>query len=213
MADPVDLVRMLPDTQAFLTELAQNNARDWFRNNKARYDSQLKRPAEKLLAQIAAWLSAHHAVQPRTKLFRPHRDVRFSEDKAPYHTHLHMMWSLADGRTWMLGIAPDYATAGAGVMQFNSPQVVRWQESMITDRGADLATMLGQMNWRVDPPASDTLPAGCPADHPRSGLLPYTGFVAWQDNLETALSTDPETALHEAFSRFTPLMNWLEKIA
>jgi uncharacterized protein (DUF2461 family) len=27
------------------------------------------------------------------KVFRIHRDVRFSKDKTPYNTHLHLMWS------------------------------------------------------------------------------------------------------------------------
>ena len=213
MADPVDLSQLLPDARDFLRELEQNNDRGWFQANKARYDSALKRPSEKLLAQLANWLGETHGTVPRTKLFRPHRDVRFSEDKTPYHVHLHMMWSLPDGRAWMLGISPSYATAGAGMMRFEADQIDRWRAAVDSDRGAQLATMVREAGWRVDPPALKRPPPPFPADHPREELLRYKGFVAWRDNLEEGLSADPLQTLQEAFTEFSPLMDWLGEIA
>ncbi|KHQ50492.1 MULTISPECIES: TIGR02453 family protein [Mameliella] len=213
MADPVDLDRLLPDARAFLSELADNNDRDWFRDNKARYDSQLKRPSEKLLARISAWLGETRGTPPRTKLFRPHRDVRFSEDKTPYHTHLHMMWSLPDGRVWMLGISPDYATLGAGLMQFEPAQLDRWREAVASDRGADLAALVAEAGWRVDPPSLQRVPAPYPADHPREDMLRCKGYVAWRDDLDEALAADPAASIREVITEFAPLMDWLGEIA
>ncbi|MGP6089553.1 TIGR02453 family protein [Antarctobacter jejuensis] len=212
MAEPVDLNRLMPDARSFLLELSDNNDRGWFQANKARYDSTLKRPAEKLLAQIAQWLQDESGSPPRTKLFRPHRDVRFSEDKTPYHTHLHMMWSLPDGRAWMLGISPDYATAGAGVMRFEPEQLSRWREAVIADTGAELAEHLDREDWRVDPPALERVPPPYPDDHPREELLRHKGFVAWQDRLEDGLSDDPDGTLRHVFTAFAPLMVWLGDI-
>lgn len=212
MADPIDLNRMIPDTRQFLSELAENNDRSWFQANKSRYDSALKRPAEKLLAQIARWLQDEGGQAPRTKLFRPHRDVRFSEDKTPYHTHLHMMWSLADGRAWMLGISPDYATAGAGVMRFEADQLDRWRDAVSAEPGQELAEHLERENWRVDPPDLQRVPPPFPADHPREQLLRHKGFVAWRDKLDDGLSDDPDGTLRRVFSAFNPLMDWLGDI-
>lgn len=213
MADPVDLSRLLPDARDFLQELEQNNDRAWFQANKARYDSALKRPSEKLLAQIAAWLGETGGTVPRTKLFRPHRDVRFSDDKTPYHVHLHMMWSLADGRAWMLGISPSYATAGAGMMRFEMDQLDRWRDAVDSDRGAALQAMVEKAGWRVDPPALKRPPAPYPADHPREELLRHKGFVAWHDNLEEGLAADPAATLKAVMTGFVPLMDWLGRIA
>lgn len=212
MADPVDLNRLMPDAREFLSELAENNDRGWFQANKARYDSALKRPAEKLLAQIAHWLHHEHDQPPRTKLFRPHRDVRFSEDKTPFHTHLHMMWSLPDGRAWMLGIAPEYATAGAGVMRFEPEQLDRWREALDSHAGAELETHLEREDWRVDPPALKRVPPPYAADHPREHLLRHKGLVAWRDGLDSGLSEDPDGTLRRVFSGFSPLMEWLGDI-
>lgn len=214
MAEPVDLNRLLPDARAFLGELADNNDRDWFRENKARYDSALKRPSEKLLAQIANWMRGAQGMTPRTKLFRPHRDVRFAEDKTPYHIHLHMMWSLPDGRAWMLGIAPDYATLGAGMMGFDSAQLDRWRAAVASEEGGVLADMIDASGWRVDPPALKQVPPPYPADHPREALLRYKGFVAWQDGLDDGLAQNPEQTLKQSITGFGPLMDWLgEEVA
>lgn len=212
MADPVDLTRLLPDTRAFLAELASNNDRDWFRANKARYDCDLKRPAEKLLTHIADWMSQSQGAVPRTKLFRPHRDVRFSEDKTPYHRHLHMMWSLPDGRAWMLGIASEYATMGAGIMAFEPAQLDRWRATVASDQGAVLGRMIDTNGWRIDPPALKTVPRPYPADHPQEDLLRRKGLVAWADSLDDGLGGDPETTLKEVLTGFTPLMDWFQPI-
>ena len=76
----------------FLAELKDNNDREWFQANKARYEERVKAP---LLAFIAGFderlarLSAHYVADPRPvggSLFRIYRDVRFSKDKSPYKT-------------------------------------------------------------------------------------------------------------------------------
>lgn len=213
MADPIDLTGLMPDARDFLTELSSNNDREWFNAHKARYDSRLKRPAEKLLADMSHWLEREMDVSPRTKLFRPHRDVRFTEDKTPYHTHLHMMWSLADGRAWMLGISPDYATFGAGLMRFDKDQQEAWREAVAGEEGAELAALLEAGGWRVDPPAMKRVPAPYNDDHPREHLLRYKGFVAWSDDLEEPLTEDPVATLQARFIEFMPLMDWLADVA
>lgn len=213
MAEPVDPNRLLPDARSFLAELAQNNTRAWFGDNKARYDRDLKRPAEKLLSQIAGWLGDKRGTTPRTKLFRPHRDVRFTEDKTPYHTHLHMMWSLPDGRAWVLGISPDYATAGAGIMQFTPDQLGRWREVIEGPGGEALQALLEEGGWRIDPPTLQRVPPPYSANHPRESLLRQKGLVAWRDTLEEPLTDDPEATLKREFAAFDPLMDWLSEIA
>lgn len=82
--------RLIPDARAFLTELSANNTRDWFTTRKSRYEADLKAPALALLEEGAQAIARITGQMPHTKLFRPHRDVRFSKDKTPYHTHLHL---------------------------------------------------------------------------------------------------------------------------
>lgn len=203
MAEPVDTSQLFRDARTFLSELAQNNSRAWFSGQKDRYDAQLKRPAERLLADGAQMLAGQLGHPPRSKLFRPHRDMRFTEDKTPYHAHLHMMWSLPDGRAWMLGIAPDYATLGCGIMTLTPAQ---------SDRLARDATLPALVcdyragGWRLDPqPDSDT--------EDTSALHGLSGLVLWADDLDADPDRAPLEVLDQTFETAAPLMQALRQIA
>lgn len=126
MTDP--LSRLIPEARAFLTELAANNSRDWFTLHKARYDAGLKTPALILLEQIAAHLGPGTA----TKLFRPQRDVRFSKDKTPYNTHLHLLWTTPGGAQYFFGLSSNYVTSGGGRMGFDAASLARYRDRLPT---------------------------------------------------------------------------------
>ena len=211
MPVPVDTSALYSDARAFLAELARNNNRDWFGANKDRYDSLLKRPAERLMADLAPVLERQAGTTLRRKLFRPHRDIRFTEDKTPYHSHLHLMWSHPDGRVWMFGLSPDYATAGAGIMQFAPQAMDRWRAALDAD-GATLQAMLARGGWRLDPPELKRVPAPFAADHPQEALLRRKGAVIWRDGLDDGLQTDPVATLAQAFADMGPVLGWLERI-
>jgi uncharacterized protein (TIGR02453 family) len=75
----------------FLTGLKQNNTREWFGQNKAVYENNLKQPAQALIAIMDIRfheLELPYRADSRRSLFRIHRDTRFSKDKSPYKTNL-----------------------------------------------------------------------------------------------------------------------------
>jgi uncharacterized protein (TIGR02453 family) len=208
MAVPIDMSGLLPNARAFLADLSENNSREWFNANRNRYDSEIKRPAERLADALTSWLATKHGRPPRSKLFRQHRDMRFSDDKTPFNTHLHIMWSLPDGRAWYLGIATDYATAGAGLMQFETDQLDRWRTAMDGPLGAEAARFLAGP-WRVDPPALKRVPAPYPQDHPHRDLLLRKGLVAWADDLDDELTANPLAALQNTFAELDEIQSIL----
>ncbi|MEE2657664.1 MAG: TIGR02453 family protein [Candidatus Latescibacterota bacterium] len=79
-------LRLLPYPQ-------DQQTREWFNDNKARYESHVREPLLTFIEDFAGPLkkiSAHFRADPRKvggSLFRNHRDVRFSRDKSPYTTH------------------------------------------------------------------------------------------------------------------------------
>src|SRR4051812_15403011 len=83
-----------PELFSFLRELADNNDREWFAANKARYAAEVQEPALAFIEDVGVRLpevSRNLVADPRTvggSLFRIYRDVRFSKDKAPYKTHV-----------------------------------------------------------------------------------------------------------------------------
>ena len=83
-----------PSTLEFLRELAVNNNRPWFQENKGRYESEVLAPALDFITAMAPEIqkiSPHYlAVAKRTggSLMRVYRDARFSKDKSPYKTNI-----------------------------------------------------------------------------------------------------------------------------
>lgn len=75
----------------FLKDLSQNNNREWYHENKKRYNSDLKLPFEAFIGElIEAYKSidAEIAIDAKAAIYRIYRDTRFSKDKTPYKTHV-----------------------------------------------------------------------------------------------------------------------------
>jgi uncharacterized protein (TIGR02453 family) len=79
------------DTFQFLKELKANNNKEWFTENKPRYEV-AKANFEAFIDELLKGISkfdpsiAHHTA--KGCIFRIYRDVRFSKDKSPYKTHM-----------------------------------------------------------------------------------------------------------------------------
>ena len=82
---------MNPDTLPFFNELAVNNNREWFLDNKRRYDA-IREEFVELTAQVIDELAPLDPTighpDPRKCLYRINRDLRFTPDKRPYKTHI-----------------------------------------------------------------------------------------------------------------------------
>ena len=74
----------------FLTDLEQNNNREWFQQNKKRYDDALKNVQEfvnQVIAGVSVFDASISSQNAKDCIFRIYRDMRFSHDKTPYKTH------------------------------------------------------------------------------------------------------------------------------
>lgn len=73
---------------SFFKELAANNNRDWYHNNKSRYEKEVKQPFEAFVHDLIKEMTGFEPEMKRllTKeaIFRIFRDTRFSLDKTPY---------------------------------------------------------------------------------------------------------------------------------
>ncbi|KQB44060.1 TIGR02453 family protein [Flavobacterium sp. L1I52] len=75
----------------FLNDLRANNNREWFQDNKKRYEA-YKKDYHQLVADfldaMKPWDSALEMLEIKDCTFRINRDIRFSKDKSPYKTHM-----------------------------------------------------------------------------------------------------------------------------
>lgn len=79
------------NTLAFLSELKENNHKEWFENNKPRY----KNAQQEIKNLLSVWIEEFGKIdssiaqnEPSKCIFRINRDVRFSKDKSPYKLNL-----------------------------------------------------------------------------------------------------------------------------
>ncbi|WP_439143120.1 TIGR02453 family protein [Planktotalea sp.] len=202
---------LISDARAFYGELAQNNNRDWFNENKTRYETQLKKPAKLLLETIAPKLGAMLDQTVTTKLFRANRDVRFSKDKTPYSLHLHMMWSPQGNGTqpvYFFGIAGEYVRTGAGLMSFDKAQQSAWRAWVSEREGDALQTRLDaavNAGATYGKPELKRVPSPFGSDHPRAELLRRKSLVLWQDHANA--QSDLVGAIEQSFAQFEPVMD------
>jgi uncharacterized protein (TIGR02453 family) len=191
-----------PETQEFLRVLRTNNDRTWFNANKARYERVYKAPAEAFVAELRPRLEALAGVPLGGKAFRIHRDVRFSKDKSPYHTHLHLGFQhqRAGGEPrrrggFYFGIDPEVLTLGVGAFDFGPADLDRYRKAVADDSwGGDLAELLARLGARQYEPDLKRTPAPYSADHPRAELLKRKGLNVWRDLDDPALIASPELA-------------------
>lgn len=174
---------LISDARGFLARLAAHNSRDWFQAHKAEYEAGLRDPAQALLADLAPKLADLTGHPVGTKLFRINRDVRFSKDKTPYNTHLHMMWPVQAGArqdpALFFGIGLDYVTVGAGLMGFDKAVLEDWRKLADGDAGFLRGPLSAAQakGYTLRDPELKRVPKPYAPDHPAGDLLRHKSIV------------------------------------
>ena len=74
-------------TLKFLKELKKNNNREWFADNKHKYDhakADVVKFVSEILNNISKSIPELQILKPEKCIMRIYRDVRFSKNKEPY---------------------------------------------------------------------------------------------------------------------------------
>ncbi len=209
--------RLIPEARAFYTRLNANNTRDWWQENRAPYDKVLKPGALSLLEELSGPLAEIAGMPIKTKLFRPNRDVRFSKDKRPYNTHLHIMWQLDSGArqnpVFFFGIGLDYVSVGAGMMGFEKPVLEDWRKfvDLDTDRVTGIIESVAAKGFVRREPELKRVPPAYDKDHPAAELLRHKGLTM---SAELGADTgDLAADMKAAFAALWPLNALLLQVA
>jgi uncharacterized protein (TIGR02453 family) len=75
----------------FLSDLAANNNREWFHENKKKFETIVKQPFEEIITEVIERISDQDpalATTAKESIFRIYKDTRFSNDKRPYKEHV-----------------------------------------------------------------------------------------------------------------------------
>lgn len=169
-------------TLDFLRDLAQNNNREWFQANRARYDA-AKSEFEGFVGRLLQGIETFESL-PNTAvkdcIFRINRDIRFSKDKTPYKKHFAAAVGPGgrhSGRIdYYLHLQPDGESfLGAGMWQPTPPHLAKFRQEV--DYNVDeLKAIIETPDFRayfpeVSGETMKTAPKGYSSDHPEIDLL------------------------------------------
>jgi uncharacterized protein (TIGR02453 family) len=197
-----------PEALEFLRELEDNNDRDWFKANRARYDEHLVEPARALAAAV------EHLGEPR--LFRPYNDARFG-NRPPLKEQLGIAIGYGGAGGYYVELSLDGLLVGGGLHHPATDQLDRFRQAIDDARRAKgfegaLQTAFDGGLEIIDP-ALKRAPRGYPQDHPRVEHLRRKHLTVFRRHalepwLHEPACTDRVAAQLEATR---PLVAWLTK--
>ena len=110
-----------PQALPFFKALGFHQTKEWFDENRATYEADVKTPFGDLIEDLsAAFARAGVPLKGDRKasLFRLNRDIRFSKDKSPYKTHAGAVLTRGGAKNdkglFYIHIAPDGCFVAAG---------------------------------------------------------------------------------------------------
>ncbi|MEN9655759.1 MAG: hypothetical protein RL311_685 [Bacteroidota bacterium] len=210
----------------FLDDLKANNNRDWFLDNKKRYET-FKKDYQQL---VGNFLDAMKPLDPSLELleiknctFRINRDIRFSKDKTPYKSHVGV-WlssgSKGNNRSgYYVHIERDKSFIAGGFYcpEANDLKKVRKEIAFFYD---DLEAILEEKNFKkefgdFDRNESSVLknpPRGYEKDHPAIELLKLKSFESTQNfDYSEVLKKDFVKTMSQKLIALRPLNDFINR--
>ena len=187
--------------------LAADNTREFWAAHKAVWETEVR-------DQFIALTGALEDEFGPAKLFRPHRDTRFSKDKTPYKTHQAALVGETTGIGWYLQLSAAGLLVGGGWRAHDPGQVARYRAAVDEDgAGGQLAGIVSSLRgsgFDVEGDELRTRPRGFPADHPRLDLLRFRSLMVSRafgapDWLATPRALG---VVRDTWREVTPLATW-----
>lgn len=182
-------------TLNFFRELAANNNRDWFNENKSIYECDVRQSALTFIEHMAprmAEISPHFLVIAKKSggsLMRVYRDTRFSKDKTPYKTNIGIQFRHEQGRDvhapgYYVHIDRQSVFVGVGMWRPDSHALGKIRDYLVEDGPAWVAARDDAPFQRYFNLSGETLkraPRGYNPDHPLIEDLKRKDFIAISD--------------------------------
>ena len=219
-----------PAARSFLRSLKRHNDREWFERHRETYEVELRQPLSALAEEMdvrLATFAPEIVGNPKSSLFRIHRDVRFSADKSPYKTHVACWFHHGDagrgvgtatphgGAGFYFHMEADRASLGGGIWMPPRPTLNRLRES-IDEHPRPLETILREPARRrrfgglAEENMLTRMPRGFAGTHPAATLLRHQSFTLGREISERHLSSPrlPDLLARD-YERLLPLVRWI----
>ncbi|MDR1356132.1 MAG: DUF2461 domain-containing protein [Tannerellaceae bacterium] len=179
---------MVSQILEFLKELEHNNNREWFQNNKERYNVLREAHVDivrQLINRIALFDGEVAGVDVKDCLFRIYRDIRFSPNKQPYKTHFGAYIAARGGRNsersgYYLHLEPDNCLLSGGIWM-PQPKLLRKLRQDIYTHIDEFVAILENPDFKALYPTLEgevlrRIPFGFPIDFKYGKILRHKDF-------------------------------------
>lgn len=208
----------------FLTELRENNNREWFQANKKKYEiakKDFQLFIELSIEQIKAFDPSISGINAKDCLFRIFRDVRFSEDKRPYKTNFGAFLA-KNGRKSRYGgyyihIEPEQCFLGGGCYMPAS-NVLKAIRTEIFHHPDEFRGIIEKPEFKKHFPEMygeklKTAPRGFPKDFEHIDLLNYKHYAVGKMIGDEIVESDGfAKEIDQTFKALYPLNRFLNEI-
>ena len=216
--------RFTSELLKFLQGLKRNNRRDWFNARREAYETHVRQPMLAVIGRLSDDLrdfAPEIVASQKTSMYRIYRDVRFSENKAPYKTHVAASFPTRglprhEGAGLYFHLSPDEIWVGGG-MYAPQPAQLQAVREHIAANYKRLRTIVESAGFRrvvgsLEGEKLQRVPRGFPKDHEAAEYLRYRQFLAGC-GFPPAIATTPRfyENLIKVFRQVAPFARFLNE--
>ena len=202
----------------FLTQLKENNNREWFAENKKAFQAEEKL-AKTFFAAVYADLEKIDSLD-KMQVFRIYRDVRFSKDKSPYKNHFSVGFNRAKPMLrggMYLHIENNASFVGGGFWEPNAVDLFRMRKEIEMD-ASELRAIIAEESFQkyfktLEGEELKTAPKGFDKTHPDIDLIRKKQFLLTRSfTNKEVLSANFQTEVIATFKAMRPFFNYMSDV-
>ena len=207
----------------FLSELKENNNKEWFDENRKRYEACRKEYiafTTSLIEHIALFDPEITGTDAKKTLFRINRDIRFSKDKTPYKTNFGASISRFGKKSsypgYYMHVEPDNCFIAMGAYHPEADKLATIRQE-IDYNGKELKAILSNKTFKktlgdIQGESLKTSPKGYDIENEHIDLLRMKSFYVWTQFPSTELTQkDAAAKVAEMFKVGLPFNRFIQR--
>lgn len=212
-------------TLDFLTSIKSNNNRDWFLANKSLYlnaKENFDTFTQELINKLIEFEPILKGLDVKNCVYRFNRDIRFSNDKSPYKSHLGAFIVRGGKKNgdkfagYYFHIEPGKSIMAGGAYMPPAPWLSAIREK-ISENPDEFVKIIKAKNFikyfgELTGDKLKSMPKGYPKDHPQNDLLKFKSYLVVNEvTNKMVLSNDFFDHVINVFKAMKPLNDYLNE--
>lgn len=192
----------------FYDDLEADNSKVFWEAHKEVYKTAVAAPMAALMEDLADEFGT-------AKIFRPHRDVRFSKDKTPFKTHQGAFVAVGPATGYYVQIGAPGVRVGSGFYDASATRLAAFRQAIDNDLYGpaleQIVAKLRRTGWEISGETLKTAPRGWDVEHPRIELLRHKSLSAMRDYGFDEIIHTPKLVpqIRKHWRQTTALLDWL----